>query len=69
MDLITETQEIKALHFETLTSIYLGSGGITKIIAYAEAGEMSNVPWFEVWKDEVIYSRVNAAKVAQVEYK
>jgi hypothetical protein len=46
----------------------VGRFGVTKISAVDENGEMARVPWFEVWKGESLYARVNAKYVSEVLY-
>lgn len=47
----------------------VGRYGVTKISVVDENGEMAHVPWFEVWKDDALYCRVNAAYVSEVLYQ
>jgi hypothetical protein len=47
----------------------LGRYGVTKITTVDENGEMAHVPWFEVWKGDALYSRVNAKYVSEVLYQ
>lgn len=46
-----------------------GACGTTKIVAYEEYGQMAPVTWFEIWKGDVIVSRVNGASVEVVRYE
>lgn len=39
------------------------------IIVVMENGQMVSVPWFEVWKDNQLISKWNAASVEGVAYK
>jgi hypothetical protein len=47
----------------------VGRFGVTKISVFDENGEMAHVPWFEVWKGEALYARVNAKYVSEVLYQ
>ncbi len=46
----------------------VGACDITRIVAYAEAGQSGYVPWFAVYAGEAIMQRVNAAHVEDVRY-
>lgn len=46
-----------------------GRFGVTKISAVDETGEMAHVPWFEVWKGNALYARVNSKYVSEVLYQ
>lgn len=50
------------------SSISVGTNGVTAIEPYDEFGQMSYVPWFNVWKDHVLDCKVNAAHVQTVYY-
>ena len=50
-------------------TVLVGCGGVTKIEAYGEPGQGAYVPWFAVWKGDVIDSRYNAALCVLVEYE
>ena len=45
----------------------VGSKGVTKIIAYDEAGEMAPVPWLAVYKGDKLWNRI-AARHVRIEY-
>lgn len=47
----------------------VGQYGVTKITAVDETGEMAYVPWFEVWRGDALYVRVNSAFVGEVYYQ
>lgn len=47
----------------------VGTYGVTRISAVDENGEMAHVPWFEVWKGDALYARVNSAFVGEVYYE
>jgi hypothetical protein len=68
LQIYDDERPIKALHFQEGESYRVERGGITKIEAYREAGEMCNVPWFAVWKGDAIAYRVNGKYVVTVEY-
>lgn len=47
----------------------VGKDGVTNISVVDETGEMAYVPWFEVWRSDKLYVRVNAAYVHEVYYQ
>lgn len=47
----------------------VGRYGVTKVSVFDEHGEMAHVPWFEVWKGNALYARVNARFVSEVLYQ
>jgi len=65
--ILTDERPISGLFFEA-DSIQAGSNGVTHIEAYQEPGQGAYVPWFAVFEDAEIVSRVNAAHVVQVVY-
>jgi hypothetical protein len=46
----------------------VGNNGITKIVAYDEAGEMAYVPWFAIYADDNLVRRVNGKYVVEISY-
>lgn len=46
----------------------LGSDGVTNIEVYEDYGEGAMVPWFAVWRGDVLVERLQAAKFATVRY-
>lgn len=50
-------------------AITVGRFDVTRISAVDETGEMAYVPWFEVWKGDKLYCRVNARYVSQILYQ
>lgn len=48
--------------------ITVGRHDVSKITVAEETGEMNYIPWFEVWKGEALYSRVNSKYVSEVLY-
>lgn len=65
--ILTDERPISGLFFE-VDSIQAGSNGVTRIEAYQEPGQNAYVPWFAVFEDNEIVSRVNATHVVQVAY-
>ncbi len=65
--LVEDDREIHALRIGEI-SYTVGFGGITRIIVGEVAGEMAMVPWFTVYRGDVIAYRINAAHVHVVEY-
>ena len=39
----------------------VGDDDITKIVAYAETGQRAYVPWFAIFKGDVLTHRIDAA--------
>lgn len=62
---------------ETVRALYLlgdymyavGDNGITAIQPYDEVGQQAYVPWFNVWRGQSLWRKVNAAHVSSVEYE
>lgn len=54
-------------------SYHVGSDGVTAIEPYDEVGQNSGllayVPWFNVWRGQNLYLKVNGAYVVSVQYK
>ncbi len=46
----------------------VGYGGVTRIEAYNECGQMACVPWLRVWRGDVLYMRLNAAQMEFIRY-
>ena len=67
--IIDDKREIKSLQLPDGEMIGVGNRGITKIVAYCEPGEYCGVPWFAVYTNNEILSRVNAKCVESVIYK
>ena len=51
------------------SAMTVGRWGITRISVVDETGEMAYVPWFEIWKGDALYSRVNSRYVSEVLYQ
>lgn len=47
----------------------VGERGVEKIVVEREAGQMAEVPWLEVWKDNEVWRRYNAQALDYVGYK
>ena len=47
---------------------WVGHEGVTKIEVYQDFGEGAMVPWFAVWKGDVLAARLQATKFATVSY-
>ena len=43
---------------------HVGSGGVTKIVAYKEPGQGAAVPWLAVYKGQECAARISAEHVA-----
>ena len=69
MHITKDDREIKWLLLPDDVEITVGRHGVTKIVAYDECGQGAYVPWFKVWKEDHLDSRVNGAYVEQVAYK
>ena len=68
--MMDDKRPIQGLFFDDAqgTQLVVGSDGVTKIEVYGENGEMALVPWFSVYRGEVISVRVNAARIGSVAY-
>ena len=66
----SEGQELSKIYFpgEEGGLIQIGSIGVTKIKVVMEPGQMGMVPWFEVWRDDVLFEKWNAALMLGAEY-
>jgi len=64
-----DKREIESLQLPDGGMIGVGNMGITKIVAYRELGEYYYVPWFAVYTNDEILSRVSAKCVESVIYK
>lgn len=47
----------------------VGRYGVTRVSVVDENGEMAHEPWFEIWKGDALYSRVNSKYVSEVLYQ
>jgi hypothetical protein len=63
-----DTRPIRSIQLER-TWHKVGEDGVTKITVFDERGEMSLVPWFEVWRGSKLLCRSNAAHVREVYYE
>jgi hypothetical protein len=66
--LSSDTRPIKSIILGR-TFHKVGEDDVTRISVFDERGEMSMVPWFEVWKGDRLYCRSNAAHVHEVYYQ
>jgi hypothetical protein len=48
--------------------IAVGENGVTEIKGYPENGEMAPVAWFEIWKGDIVSSRINGKYVQEITY-
>ena len=67
--IFNDKRVIESLQLPDGAMIGVGDMGITKIVAYREFGEYSYVPWFAIYTNDEILSRVNAKCVESVIYK
>ena len=66
---ITKRPEtIRALYLTDDVRLTVGGNGVTAIEPYDEAGQGAYVPWFNVWRGQSLWLKVNAAHVRSVEY-
>lgn len=65
-----DTREIEAIYWddESDSQFNVGRFGVEKIVAYAETGEYSFVPFLAIYKEGEIWQRVSALKV-RIMYK
>jgi len=62
-------QEFETIYFSDDQSITAGTRFADKILCQMECGQMSEVAWFEVWKDGKIVSKWNGAMLQGVQPK
>lgn len=67
--ILTDERPIAYIDIGSDESIIVGQFGITKIEAYGENGMHCDLPWFRVYKGDVLIQRVNAKSVSTVRYK
>lgn len=70
MRIIEDTRKIRALAFydQDGSCWFIGSGSdVTKIIPYAEKGELGLVTWFKVFEGNFLRARV-PARMVEVNY-
>lgn len=66
---ITKRPEIvHALYLTNDVWYTVGGNGVTAIEPYDEVGQSAYVPWFNVWRGQTLWLKVNAAHVRTVEY-
>lgn len=63
-----DDRPIQSLVFEQGEGITVGKSGVTKIEAYRECGELGYVPWFAVFRGDVVIRRENGKFVSSVLY-
>ena len=67
--IMQEGRPIAALWYEDGEGVKVGVGWVTKIKPYLEPGEMANVTWFAVYRNNgFIHQRINSSKIAVVQY-
>ena len=47
---------------------WVGKNGVTRIEVVSECGQMARVPWFAVYRGDVLFQMFNAAQVGSVIY-
>ena len=62
-------EQISRLRLSNGDGYAVGGNGVTAIEPYDEYGEMSYVPWFNVWRGETLWCKVNGAHVSTVQYR
>lgn len=68
--LCEDEREIRSIEFPGQKGYYgISFAGVTKIIPYKEPGQMGYVAWFEVWKGDKLYARVNSLHIEAVYYE
>ena len=60
--------ELKKIYFQNEEFAEIGVT-CDNIVVSMECGQMSGVPWFEVWRDGKLKTKWNGALVEGVEYK
>ena len=72
MNIYEDDREIESIAFPspyTGDSYKVGANKITKIEAYKETGHGSYVVWFNLWRGDKLYGRINGMHVEGVYYK
>lgn len=66
-----DTREVRSLFIagDYQRSYEVGCYGITRIVAVDETGMGAYVAWFEVWKDDLLFARINSVFVSEVFYQ
>ena len=44
---------------QDILSIRVGEGGVTRIVAYGEAGQYALVPWAAIYKGDFLWKRID----------
>lgn len=66
---ITKRPEMVLMLYLSCGDVYaVGGDNVTAIEPYDEYGEMSYVPWFNVWRGAELWCKVNGAHVSTVTY-
>lgn len=66
-DLTKEPRSVMGLSMES-GHYRVGKDGVTAIEPIDVTGQMAYVPWFNVWREQTLACKVNAAYVRVVEY-
>ena len=68
MSMLDDPRPIRAIACADGEAWQIADCGVTEIVCYREAGQGGDVPWFVVYDDNCLKSRVNAALVVEVYY-
>lgn len=70
MSQITKTpQIIRSLCNDLAQCSYtVGKDGVTAIEPYDEPGEMAYVAWFNVWRGQTLYAKINGHFISAIFY-
>jgi hypothetical protein len=65
-----ESHTVKSLALDLAqTNHTVGKDGVTAIEPYDEPGDMAYVAWFNVWRGQTLYAKVNSRFVSAVFYE
>ena len=68
-EMIRHNKPIDSVCYPDDSAITVGILGVTAIEPYYENGEMAGVVWFNIWKGEFLWQKINSKHVAVVAYK
>ena len=67
MNKFADNQEIQGVYFSLEGDGYISGRNCEKITVSMERGQMSEVPWFAIWKNGKIVEKFNGAIIASVD--
>jgi hypothetical protein len=66
--MMNDNRPIKKIWWPDESYMEVGHGGIEKIVAYPEGGDMGYVTWFAVYRDGNLDQRLNSAHIQSIQY-